>query len=173
MTQRIIKAGLILLIFPVMLFLQSCSYSLRGASIPVEMKTVTIQFFENNSTLVVPYLSQDFTEALKERIRNQTRLSVQNTEGDAIFEGRITDYSIRPVAVQGNERAGLSRLSITVNVKYTNTLKPEQSFEQSFTRFRDLDLARQPLQVQERSLIPLINDELTEDIFNRAFANWD
>jgi outer membrane lipopolysaccharide assembly protein LptE/RlpB len=172
MIDRTIKTALIFLVLPCILFLQSCGYSLRGSTIPVEMKTITVQFFENNSTLVVPYLSQDFTEALKERIRNQTRLSVQNTEGDAIFEGRITDYSIRPVAVQGNERAGLSRLSITVSVKYTNTLKPEQSFEQSFTRFRDLDLARQALQVQERSLIPLINDELTEDIFNRAFANW-
>jgi len=172
MIHRTIRTALILLILPFMLFLQSCGYSLRGTSIPVEMKTITVQFFENNSTLVVPYLSQDFTEALKERIRNQTRLSVQNADADAIFEGRITDYSIRPVAVQGNERAGLSRLTITVNVKYTNTLKPEQNFEQSFSRFQDLNLATRSLQVQERELIPIINRQLTEDIFNRAFANW-
>jgi hypothetical protein len=151
---------------------QSCGYKLSGASIPPEMKTVSVQFFENNATLVVPYLSQQFTEQLKERIRNQTRLSLIRTEADANFEGRITDYSIRPVAIQGNDRAGLSRLSITVSVKYTNVLKPDQSFEQSFTRFRDLDLATRALQVQERELIPLINKDLTEDIFNRAFANW-
>jgi hypothetical protein len=136
------------------------------------MKTISVQFFENNATLVVPYLSQDFTEELKNRIRNQTRLSIVRAEGDANLEGRITDYSIRPVAIQGNERAGLSRLSITVNVKYTNVLKPEQSFEQTFTRFQDLDISRQSLQVQERALIPAINKQLTEDIFNRAFANW-
>lgn len=151
---------------------ESCGYKLSGASIPAEMKTVSVQFFENNSTLVVPYLSQNFTEALKNRIRNQSRLSVIRAEGDANFEGRISDYSIRPIAVQGNERAGLSRLSITVNVKYTNVLKPEQSFEQSFTRFQDLDLAAGPLQQQEARLIPIINGQLTEDIFNRAFANW-
>jgi hypothetical protein len=63
-------------------------------------------------------------------------------------------------------------LSITVNVKYTNALKPDQSFEQSFTRFHDLDLAAGSLQSQESRLIPLINEQLTEDIFNRAFANW-
>lgn len=172
MINRTIKIALALLVFPLILVEQSCSYSLRGTSIPDEMKTISVQFFENNASLVVPYLSQQFTEQLKDRIRNQTRLSLVRSEGDANFEGRITDYSIRPVAIQGNDRAGLSRLSITVSVKYTNVLKPEQSFEQSFTRFRDLDLATRALQVQERELIPLINKDLTEDIFNRAFANW-
>jgi hypothetical protein len=169
--QRAIKT-ITLLILPLMLLQQSCGYKLSGASIPAEMKTVSVQFFENNATLVVPYLSQSFTEALKDRIRNQSRLSVVRAEGDANFEGRITDYSIRPVAIQGNERAGLSRLSITISVKYSNALKPEQSFEQSFTRFQDLDLAAGALQTQESRLIPLINQQLTEDIFNRAFANW-
>ena len=170
--QKTYRSLLILLLFTVLLLQQSCGYKLSGASIPPEMKTISVQFFENNSTLVVPYLSQSFTEALKDRIRNQSRLNVVRAEGDANFEGRISDYSIRPVAVQGNERAGLSRLSITVNVKYTNVLKPDQSFEQSFTRFQDLDLAAGPLQTQESKLIPLINQQLTEDIFNRAFANW-
>jgi len=169
--QRTLRT-IILLVLPIILLQQSCGYKLSGASIPAEMKTVSVQFFENNSTLVVPYLSQSFTEALKDRIRNQSRLSVVRSEGDANFEGRISDYSIRPVAIQGNERAGLSRLSITVSVKYTNALKPEQSFEQSFTRFQDLDLAAGALQTQESRLIPLINQQLTEDIFNRAFANW-
>jgi len=172
MIYRPIKTILFLLILPFVLLQQSCGYKLSGASIPPEMKTISVQFFENTASMVVPYLSQDFTEELKNRIRNQTRLSMVRAEGDANLEGRITDYSIRPVAIQGNERAGLSRLTITVNVKYTNVLKPEQSFEQSFTRFQDLDLTRQSLQVQERELIPAINRQLTEDIFNRAFANW-
>jgi hypothetical protein len=170
--QKKIRTVVILMVFPLLLLQQSCSYKLNGASIPLEMKTVSVQFFENNSTLVVPYLSQDFTEELKRRIRDQSRLSVERADGDGNFEGRISDYSIRPVAIQGNERAGLSRLSITVNVKYTNQLKPEQSFEQSFTRFQDLDLNAGPLQTQERNLIPIINKQLSEDIFNRAFANW-
>ena len=155
-----------------MLMQQSCGYKLSGASIPAEMKTISVQFFENNSTLVVPYLSQQFTEALKNRIRNQSRLSITRSDADANFEGRISDYSIRPVAIQGNERAGLNRLTITVNVKYTNALKPDQSFEQSFSRFKEFSIAGTSLQQQETRLITQINEELSEDIFNRAFANW-
>lgn len=156
-----------------MLVYQSCgTYSFSGASIPPEMKTISVQFFENNSVLVVPYLSQQFTEGLKDRIRNQSRLSLVRSDADANFEGRITDYSIRPVAIQGNERAGLNRMTITVNVKYTNAITPELNFEQSFQAFQEFSLTNGPLQTQEQKLIPIINKQLTEDIFNRAFANW-
>jgi hypothetical protein len=156
-----------------MLIMESCgTYSFSGASIPSEMKTVSVQFFENNSSLVVPYLSQQFTEALKDRIRNQSRLSIVRNEGDANFEGRISDYTIRPVAIQGNDRAGLNRLTVTVSVKYTNALNSELNFEQSFQAFQEFNLNQGPIQTQEQKLLTLINRQLTEDIFNKAFANW-
>jgi hypothetical protein len=163
-----------LILFPLILLSQSCGvkYSLTGASIPAEMKTVSVQFFENGAPLVVPYLSQQFTDALKDRIRNQSSLSIVRADGNANFEGRITDYSIRPTAIQGNDRAGLNRLTITVNVKYTNTLKPEQGFEAPFTRYKDFSIAGRSIQAQEPELIKDVNTQLTEDIFNRAFANW-
>lgn len=152
---------------------QSCGvYTFSGASIPEEMKSVSVQFFENNAALVVPYLSAQFTEALKERIRNQSRLQIRLSEADANFEGRITDYTVRPVAIQGNERAGLNRITVTVQVKYTNTLKPELSFDESFQAFQEFSLNAGPLQTQEQKLITTINRQLSELIFNRAFANW-
>ncbi len=95
-----------------------------------------------------------------------------NSEADANFEGRITDYSIRPVAIQGNDRAGLNRVTVTVSVKYTNILSPELNFEQSFQAFQEFSLNQGPLQSQEPKLIVLINRQLTELIFNKAFANW-
>jgi outer membrane lipopolysaccharide assembly protein LptE/RlpB len=173
MMYRYPKALRTLTAFLAILICQSCgTYTFSGASIPEEMKTVSIQFFENNSALVVPYLASQFTEALKERIRNQSRLSMVRTEADANFEGRITDYSIRPVAIQGNERAGLNRITVTVNVKYTNVLKPDLNFEESFQAFQEFSLTAGPVQTQEQKLIPIINRQLTELIFNRAFANW-
>lgn len=154
-------------------FFFSCGiYSFSGASIPSEMKTVNVDFFENNAPIVVPTLSQVFTEGLKDQIRNQTRLSMVRADADATFEGSITGYSINPTAVQGNDRAGLNRLSITVSVKYTNTLNEKLNFEQSFTQFKDFSTASGPIQSQEQQLIVDITKMLTEDIFNRAFADW-
>lgn len=154
---------------------QGCGvkYGFTGGSIPEGMKTVSVLFFENTAPIVYPTLSQSFTEALKDRIRSQSSLSQVDNEGDAIFEGRITGYSITPAAVEaGTDRAALNRLTITVSVKYTNNIKPEDSFEQSFTRFKDFSSANNSIQGQEESLIRDINEMLTEDIFNRAFANW-
>ncbi len=171
--MRQLKKIALTLILSAGVFLQSCGiYSFSGASIPPDMKTVTVNFFENSAPLVVPYLSQQFTERLKERIRNQSRLGIVRSDGDGIFEGRITGYSITPVAITGDQRAGLNRLTVTVNVKFTNSLNPDLSFEQSFSRYQDFSIEGRSIQAQEPELIRLITDQLTEDIFNRAFANW-
>ncbi|QPH38026.1 LptE family protein [Pedobacter endophyticus] len=171
------QAAKLLSFFVVAALFSACSYKFSGASIPAEMKTVTVRVFENNAPLVVPTLSNSFTEAVKTRIRNQTRLAVVPNEGQAIFEGRITGYDIKPVALQGSSTptAGANRLTITVAVKYTNTLdKPENktSFEESFTRYFDFPLTGAPVQSLLPGAIDNINKQLTEDIFNRAFAQW-
>lgn len=173
MYQRV-KSGVTCILFSAILLFQSCGvYTFSGASIPEGMKTISVQFFENNAILVVPYLANQFTEALKERIRNQTALSIERGEADANFEGRITDYTVRPVAIQGNERAGLTRITVTVQVKYTNTLKPEFNFEESFNASQEFSLNQGPLESQQQKLITVINRQLSELIFNRAFANWN
>ena len=164
-----------LLLFVVIASFNSCTVSLEGVSIPLDMKSVTINYFENNAPLVVPYLSQQFTEALKTRIRNQTRLSVIQNDGDAIFEGRITGYDVKPVTLTDNTQTtsnGTNRLSITIAVKFTNNINPKLSYEQSFTRSKDFPLSGASFQSLEAGLIRDINVMLTEDIFNRAFAQW-
>ncbi|SEN24082.1 Lipopolysaccharide-assembly [bacterium A37T11] len=154
-----------------LLVCSSCKvkYSLSGGSIPEGMKTMAVLFFENTAPQVVPTLSNEFTEALKERIRSQSGLSMVTSDADGIMEGRITGYSITSSAVEGNNRAALNKLTITVNVKYTNNVKTDDSFEQSFSRF--VEFSGQ-IQSQESELIRQINQMLTEDIYNRAFANW-
>lgn len=154
-----------------------CSYKFNGASIPPAMKTINIRFFENNAALVVPTLSQNFTEDLKERVRTQSRLSITQNDADAVIEGRITGYDIKPIAFTDNTAptAGANRLTITVFVKYTNNLdtgKVKGSFEESFSAFKDFVLQGGTLQSQEPQLIKEVNKQLTENIFNRAFAQW-
>lgn len=167
----------IFLFLVIILAIAGCSYKFNGASIPPAMKTINIRFFENNAPLVVPNLAQQFTEDLKERVRTQSRLSITTGEADAIMEGRITGYDIKPIAFGDNTRptAGANRLTITVSVKYTNNLdtgKVKSSFEESFSAFKDFSLQGGTLQSQEQALIKQVNQQLTENIFNRAFAQW-
>jgi hypothetical protein len=164
-----------LLLLPLTLVQSACGvYSFTGGSVSAGMKTVSVLVFENTAQLVNPNLSQAFTEALKDRIRTQTGLSFVRNDGDANFQGRITDYTIQPVAIQGNQigTAGLNRLTISVSVKYANKIDIEKSFEQTFTRFLDFNSQGSAFTTQEPALIKNINQQLTEDIYNRAFANW-
>src|SRR5690606_26557890 len=123
---------------------------------------------ENTAPLVVSNLSQTFTEALKERVRSQTSLSIVRAEADANFEGRITGYSITPAAIQATDNnrapiAGLNRLTITVNVKYTNEVDPKLNFELSFSQYPDFT---GDVSSREQGLIQELNKRLAEDIFN-------
>jgi hypothetical protein len=154
----------------------SCTYklSLAGTSIPPTMKTIRVDFFENNAALVVNNLSTQFTEALKDRIRNTTRLAIVTGDADATMSGSITDYSIAPVSINATANnvapiAGASRLSITVQVKYVNQIDKKANFDQSFTKYENYS---GDITTQEQTLIADINKQLTEDIFNAAFANW-
>ena len=91
--------------------------------------------------------------------------------GDLQFEGTIIDYNVAPVSIQSNDLAANNRLTITVNVKYTNKFDASKNFEQNFSRFADFK-ASTSISSQEDVLLTEINRQLTEDIFNRAFNNW-
>ncbi|RYE10303.1 MAG: hypothetical protein EOP44_01865 [Sphingobacteriaceae bacterium] len=167
------KFGLFLLLPMLFFCLESCSYKLNGGSVGA-LKTINIPIFENVAPLVVNNLSQTFTTALQDRIRTQTRLSTVRGDADCTLEGRITGYTIAPTVLPAANSStapisNTNRLTITVSVKFTNNLDPKQSFEQSFSRYQDY---QGDIGTREQGLIAAINTQLTEDIFNKAFANW-
>lgn len=170
---RIRKLTIIILMIS-SIVLSGCrmTVSLTGGNIDPRAKTVLVQTFNNNSSLVNPTLSQDFTTALKNRIQNQTPLTIiNNGNGDYTLEGEITNYTITPIAIQGNDAAAMNRLTITVRVRFINSLDENHSFDQTFSRYADYNSSLNFTAV-ENTLVTEINDALTEDIFNKAFVNW-
>lgn len=146
-------------------------YSLNGATVPIEAKTVSVAFFANNTTLGSPVISQKFTEKLRDVVSTQTNLALMKQNGDLQFDGSIIDYNVAPVSIQSNDQAANNRLTITVSVKYSNKFDATKDFEQNFTRFADFP-ANQAISSVESGLLTEINRQLTEDIFNKAFNNW-
>ncbi len=134
-------------------------------------KFIPVQYFPNRAEIVVPTLSQQFTDALREKFRSQTKLRIVNGTGDANFEGEITRYTTESEAIQSNDRPAKNRLTIEVKVRYTNNIKPEESFESTFSRFEEYG-SSENLSSIEAKLISSIIDQITEDIYNRAFVNW-
>ncbi|NVO02024.1 MAG: LptE family protein [Bacteroidetes bacterium] len=166
------KARFLYLVLILMPLINGCiTYSFTGASISTDVKTVSVQFFKNNATLVQPTLSRTLTDALKDKFMSQTSLNLINKGGDLSFEGQITNYSTQPVAIQGNETAALNRLTITISVKFTNIKNDKQNFETSFSRYEDYPSSKNLVSVEE-GLIKQITDVLVDDIFNRSVVNW-
>jgi len=147
------------------------SYSFSGVNISPEVTTYTVQYFQNRAPIVQAQLSQVFTEALQDKIQNNTSLDLAADGGDVLFSGEITGYQTRPTAITGDETAARNRLTISVRVKYTNALEPDLDYDSSFSRYEDYD-ASQNLTDVENTLIELIVEDLVEDIFNRAFVSW-
>lgn len=149
----------------------SISYSFSGASISPEVKTISVQYFQNRASLVQPSLSQNLTNALIDKCRAETNLKFVNDAGDVSFEGEITDYSTRPLTVGADARAATNRFSISVRVKFVNVIQPDFSYEQTFSRYEDYDSSRD-LSSVEAELSENIIEMIVDDVFNQAFVNW-
>ncbi len=144
---------------------------MTGASISPEVKTIAIRYFSKTASLGPSSLSQTFTEKLKDKFISQTSLGLVTTNGDLTLEGTISGYSISPQAIQSNELAAQNRLTITVSVKFTNIKNEKQNFETTFTHFADYSSTTNISSVEDE-LIRQINEQLVDDIFNKAVINW-
>jgi len=149
-------------------------YGTTGASLSAGEKTISVAYFPNRAPIVNPTLSQELTEKLKDKFISQTSLDMVSGDGDLIFEGEITGYETRPIAITGNEqtdKASLNRLTITVKVKFVNQKAPKNSFDRQFMAYEDYS-SDQGLDSVEGELVPLILEKLIEEIFNSSVVNW-
>ncbi len=136
-------------------------------------KTFSVDYFKPQTALATPLYAQRFTESFKDLLLAQSPLRLTERNGELTYSGTIVDYRTAPIAVQSGaaETASLNRLTITVKVKYENSLEPELSFEKTFSKFADYD-ANQDLFTIEESLWSLINEQLTQEIYNASVGNW-
>jgi hypothetical protein len=81
-----------------------CAYSFRGGALPPEVRTIQIEAFPNEAEVVIPTLSQTLTEAIRQKFITQTPLALTRSGGDLVLRGRITEYRVAPVAIQGGSR---------------------------------------------------------------------
>jgi hypothetical protein len=165
------KKNTLVLLLVILLF-ASCEirYSFSGGQFS-GAKTFSVSYLKPQTALASPTYSQRLTENFKDVMQSQSPLSLTETNGDLQFEGGVTNYVVTPMAIQSNETASLTRLSITVKIKYTNTLEPDLNFEKSFTKFADFAATESLFSVEE-DLWKQINDQLAQEIYNASVGNW-
>lgn len=154
------------------ILLNGCgAYNFTGAK-PIEAKTFQVNYFANNADLIEPGIERTFTLKLQDLIQGQTNLNLTNAGGELLFEGEITEYRITPMTATADQRAAQNRLTISVNVRYTNRNKEEDDFEKRFSFYDDFDGNAQLTGAQLSKSLDVIFDRITQDIFNEALAKW-
>lgn len=146
-------------------------YSLKGISIPPDVNTFYVEVFENQAPASVPTLPRDFTEGLKDKIRRESRLRFNDEEPDVEFSGAVTDFRVTAEAPKAGEQIGFNKLTIAVQVNFTNNKDEKANWKQQFTFYDFFDANANLLDVQE-TLIENIKKELIDQVYNRAFTNW-
>lgn len=163
-------------LFPLLLvfLLPSCliTYKFNGASIDYsKTKSISIADFPNNAALVNPTLSSDISEGIRDIYTKQTRLQILRRSGDLELEGEITDYQLTPLAISADSYSAETKLTMTVRVRFTNNVTPEESFERTYSAFQTFDSSRLLTDVQDE-LCAIMIQEIAEDIYNDTVARW-
>jgi len=168
------KKNILLVVVFISLFtIVSCSvrYSFTGGSTG-DAKTIQIDFFPNNATLVEPIVSQKFTNELRDLFLRQTSLDLVTSSGDLHFEGEITEYRIIPISATAEQTAAQNRLTVGVRVRYFNKLVPDDDFEKTFSFFSDFDANAQLTGSLLEDALTEIFERVTQDIYNASIAKW-
>lgn len=157
-----------------MMMLSGCviSYKFNGASIDYsKTKSISIADFPNVAPLVYAPLSTNLSDGLRDLFQRQTRLEVLRRGGNLELEGEITGYQLTPMAVSADSYAAETKLTMTVRVRFTNNINPEESFEKTYTAYQTFDASLMLNDVQDELCNTMIT-EIAELIYNDTVAKW-
>ena len=150
----------------------SVSYTFNGASIDYsQTKTIQIAEFPIRSSYVWGPMASIFNNQLKDQFANHTKLIQVKRNGDLRIEGEITHYEQRNKSVSAEGYSAQTELSITVNVRFTNSKNHKEDFERQFSAQSSYDTTQSLNSVQEELVTQMVKD-ITDQIFNATVANW-
>ena len=148
------------------------SYKFNGASVDyAKVHTIQIADFPIRSAYVWGPMGPMFNNALKDIYANHTKLQQVKRGGDLRVEGDIVSYQQRNKSISSEGRSSQTELSITVNVRFTNTTNHKEDFERQFTATSTYESTKS-LQAVQQQLVEEMIKNITDQIFNATLANW-
>lgn len=149
----------------------SC-YTFRGTSIPSDVNTFYVDQAILRATNAPGDLPERLMEALRAKIRNQSSLQYSDQSPDIEFGMEISSFvQANEVESAENNTAALLKLTISVRTEYISNRNEEDNWNQTFSHTVNYDPSVD-FQTAQDGLIAEVFEQITEQIFNKAFANW-
>lgn len=170
-SNKVLRLTYFLFLIPIFLLLSSCKiYSFKDASIPPEIKTIKLGFFENRARYINPQLAPQLNTNLQAKLVGQTgRQPSTHDDADYVISGYISDYSVTTSGIS-NGQVSTNRLTVGVHI----TLKDNKHQKQD-----EYDVSKSfefpgtsTITAVENSLTGDIVTGLTTEIFNKLFSSW-
>jgi hypothetical protein len=170
--MRITGLGLLLITLLSACWPSSIAFLDKG-SMPDEWKTFSVKTVENNSPNTPISYAAQLSEQLKDGIQNNTRLLLnpETGKGEIYIEGKITNYSIAPIAVQQGDNSAKNRLSISAQFTIFVSAPQDDKMTVSSTRFVDY-ASTTDLATAERTLLEDVTQQIIQDVINKLLSNW-
>ena len=146
-------------------------YDFKGAAIPADIQTFSVDFFSNEAAIVNPQLSMSFTEKLKTKFQGETRLGLTNADGDYKFGGSVVEYSVVPASLNADVGTAQNQFNIRIRVEFTCEKYPEKNFARDFSFFKIFD-ASATFESVEESLSTEIQNQIIQQIFAAVALDW-
>ena len=151
--------------------LSSCAYNFKGISIPPDVNTFAVENFTLQTLAAPQGVEIRFTERLRDKVRNESRLKYNEEAPDIIFSGKVTQYTIQALSPEEGSTSAFNKLTIMVQVDYDSNLNDDDKWTKQFSFFSDFD-ANSDVSAIEDGLINDIFDQIVEQVFNHAFTDW-
>ena len=145
--------------------------SFKNASVSPDLNYFFVEDFKISARNAPATIDTDFEEALKNKIRNESRLVLDRAKAQVLFSGAVSGYSVQALAPEPGETVALNRLQITVTIKYQDIENDAKNWDQSFNEYAEFSSDELLSDVEDQLLITIF-EQLTENIFNKAFGDW-
>ena len=165
------RFGYYSLVVSCLFFAESCGiYSFSGATVPKEVKTISIQYIQNKAPNAWTSIDRIFNQELKNKLVNEAGLKVNDANGDYEIKGSILSYTITAQSPTQGQIANAYRVAITVQIEFKdNVTEKKVQWTENFTNFEQYE---GDISGTEDAKITNISKSISNSIFNKIFSTW-
>lgn len=167
-----LKSLLMLNLFLLLLLVNSCNYSFKGASPPDGIKTIYIPTIKDESSFGSANLAETMTLLLKNKfIKDNTLEYEEKTSADGMLSCTIRSVNDEALVVSEGEQVSKRKITINVYVEFQNLKKQKNIWVKDFSNWGEYESSSGGFSQRDQGINSAM-DKITDDILLEVISNW-